>query len=54
VAQKNFSKDADKAFESNKRSIQLKSELYKKAYTKAKRKEDKALIIFQNSGTVTV
>ncbi len=44
MAQKNFSADADIAF-SNKQYFNA-IELYKKAYTKAKKKEDKALIIF--------
>lgn len=47
VAQKNFSKDADKAFDNKEYFNAI--ELYKKAYTKAKRKEDKALIIFMTA-----
>ncbi len=47
VAQKNFSKDADKAFDNKEYFNAI--ELYKKAYTKAKRKEDKALIIFRTA-----
>src|SRR4051812_28637807 len=47
VAQKNFSKDADKAFDSKEYFNAI--ELYKKAYTKAKKKEDKALIIFRTA-----
>ena len=46
-AQKNFSKDADKAFGSMEYFNAI--ELYKKAYTKAKRKEDKANIIFKTA-----
>lgn len=46
-AQKNFSKDADKAF--NTREYFTAIELYKKAYTAAKKKEDKAKIIFQTA-----
>lgn len=44
MAQKNFSVDADLAFK-NKQYFNA-IELYKKAYTKAKKKEDKAVIIF--------
>ncbi len=44
MAQKNFSVDADVAFQ-NKQYFNA-IELYKKAYTKAKKKEDKAVIIF--------
>lgn len=47
VAQKNFSKDADKAFDNKEYFNAI--ELYKKAYTKAKKKEDKALIIFRTA-----
>ncbi|MFL5762311.1 MAG: OmpA family protein [Bacteroidia bacterium] len=47
VAQKNFSKDADKAFDSKEYFNAI--ELYKKAYTKAKKKEDKAFIIFRTA-----
>jgi peptidoglycan-associated lipoprotein len=47
LAQKNFSKDADNAF-TNKEYFNA-IELYKKAYTKAKRKEDKAFIIFRTA-----
>ncbi|MGZ4036084.1 MAG: tetratricopeptide repeat protein, partial [Bacteroidia bacterium] len=47
VAQKNFSKDADKAFSSMEYFNAI--ELYKKAYTKAKKKEDKANIIFKTA-----
>jgi peptidoglycan-associated lipoprotein len=47
MAQKNFSKDADKAFDSKEYFNAI--ELYKKAYTKAKKKEDKALIYFKTS-----
>ena len=47
MAQKNFSKDADKAF-TNKEYFNA-IELYKKAYTKAKKKEEKALIIFRTA-----
>ena len=47
VAQKNFSKDADKAFLSMEYFNAI--ELYKKAYTKAKKKEDKANIIFKTA-----
>ena len=44
MAQKNFSVDADAAFQN--RQYFNAIELYKKAYTKAKKKEDKAVIIF--------
>ncbi len=44
MAQKNFNADADLAF-SNKQYFNA-IELYKKAYTKAKKKEEKANIIF--------
>ena len=44
MAQKNFSVDADLAFQN--RQYFNAIELYKKAYTKAKKKEDKAVIIF--------
>ncbi len=44
MAQKNFSVDADLAFKN--RQYFNAIELYKKAYTKAKKKEDKASIIF--------
>src|SRR4051812_37380916 len=47
IAQKNFSKDADKAF-TNKEYFNA-IELYKKAYTKAKKKEEKAFIIFRTA-----
>ena len=47
IAQKNFSKEADKAYES--REYFNAIDLYKKAYTKAKKKEDKALIIFMTA-----
>jgi peptidoglycan-associated lipoprotein len=47
MAQKNFSKDADNAFK-NKEYFNA-MELYKKAYPKAKKKEDKAYIIFQTA-----
>ncbi len=47
MAQKNFSKDADKAFTN--REYFNAIELYKKAYTKAKKKEEKALIIFRTA-----
>jgi peptidoglycan-associated lipoprotein len=47
AAQKNFSKDADKAF--NNMEYFNSIELYKKAYTKAKKKEDKAYIIFKTA-----
>ncbi|MDQ3046000.1 MAG: OmpA family protein [Bacteroidota bacterium] len=47
MAQKNFSKDADKAFDN--REYFNAIELYKKAYTKAKKKEDKAFIIFRTA-----
>ena len=47
VAQKNFSKDADKAFDNKEYFNSI--ELYKKAYTKAKKKEDKAFIIFRTA-----
>jgi len=46
-AQKNFSADADKAF--NNREYFNAIELYKKAYTKAKKKEEKATIIFKTA-----
>jgi peptidoglycan-associated lipoprotein len=46
-AQKNFSSDADKAF-ANKEFFNS-IELYKKAYTKATKKEQKALIIFRTA-----
>lgn len=44
MAQKNFSVDADLAF--NNKQYFNAIELYKKAYTKAKKKEEKATIIF--------
>lgn len=47
MAQKNFSKEADKAFDNKEYFNSI--ELYKKAYTKAKRKEEKALIIFKTA-----
>jgi peptidoglycan-associated lipoprotein len=47
VAQKNFSKDADKAFDNKEYFNAI--ELYKKAFTKAKKKEDKAFIIFRTA-----
>lgn len=47
VAQKNFSKDADKAYDNLEYFNAI--ELYKKAYTKAKKKEDKANIIFRTA-----
>jgi peptidoglycan-associated lipoprotein len=47
IAQKNFYKDADKAFSSMEYYNSI--ELYKKAYTKAKKKEDKANIIFKTA-----
>ena len=47
VAQKNFSKDADKAFDNKEYFNSI--ELYKKAYTKAKKKEDKAFIVFRTA-----
>ncbi len=47
MAQKNFTQDADKAF-SNKEYFNS-IELYKKAYTKAKKKDEKALIIFKTA-----
>jgi peptidoglycan-associated lipoprotein len=47
VAQKNFSKDADKAYDDQEYFNAI--ELYKKAFTKAKKKEDKALIIFRTA-----
>jgi peptidoglycan-associated lipoprotein len=47
VAQKNFSKDADKAFESKEYFNAI--ELYKKAYTKAKKKDEKARIVFMTA-----
>lgn len=46
-AQKNFSKDADKAFDQKEYFNAI--ELYKKAYSKAKKKEDKALILFKTA-----
>ncbi len=46
-AQKNFSKDAEKAFDNYEYFNAI--ELYKKAYTKAKKKEEKALIIFRTA-----
>jgi len=46
-AQKNFSKDADKAFENKEYFNSI--ELYKKAYTKATKKEQKALIIYRTA-----
>jgi len=46
-AQKNFSKDADKAFDQKEYFNAI--ELYKKAYSKAKKKEDKANIIFKTA-----
>ena len=45
MAQKNFALEADNAFKSKQYFNAI--ELYKKAYTKAKKKEDKAYIIFQ-------
>lgn len=47
VAQKNFSKDADKAYDNQEYFNAI--ELYKKAFTKAKKKEDKAFIIFRTA-----
>jgi peptidoglycan-associated lipoprotein len=47
AAQKNFMEDADKAYKSKEYFNAI--ELYKKAYTKAKKKEDKALIIFKTA-----
>ena len=47
AAQKNFSKDADKAYSNMEYFNSI--ELYKKAYTKAKKKEDKAYIIFKTA-----
>src|ERR1041385_3976355 len=47
MAQKNFSKDADKAFDNKEYFNAI--ELYKKAFTKAKKKEDKAFIIFRTA-----
>lgn len=47
VAQKNFMTDAKKAFDGQEYFNSI--ELYKKAYTKAKKKEDKALIVFQTA-----
>nr|MBA3707065.1 hypothetical protein [Bacteroidota bacterium] len=47
MAQKNFIKDADKAFTN--REFFNAIELYKKAYTKATKKEEKARIIFQTA-----
>lgn len=47
MAQKNFSKDAEKAFIN--REFFNAIELYKKAYTKAKKKEEKAFIIFRTA-----
>ena len=44
-AQKNFMKDAEKAFDAHEYFSAI--ELYKKAYTKVKKKEDKAKTIFQ-------
>lgn len=46
-AQKNFMSDAKKAYDSQEYFNAI--ELYKKAYTKAKKKEDKALIVFQTA-----
>ena len=46
-AQKNFMTDAKKAFESQEYFNSI--ELYKKAYTKAKKKEDKAFIVFRTA-----
>ncbi len=46
-AQKNYSEDARKAFESGEYFNSI--ELYKKAYTKAKKKDEKAKIIFQTA-----
>ncbi|MCX6296881.1 MAG: OmpA family protein [Bacteroidetes bacterium] len=46
-AQKNFMADAKKAFESQEYFNSI--ELYKKAYTKAKKKEDKAFIVFRTA-----
>jgi peptidoglycan-associated lipoprotein len=47
VAQKNFSKDADKAFDN--REYFNAIELYKKAYTKIKKKDEKARNIFMTA-----
>jgi peptidoglycan-associated lipoprotein len=47
VAQKNFSKDADKAFENQEYFNAI--ELYKKAYTKIKKKDEKARNIFMTA-----
>ena len=47
IAQKNFMTDAKKAFESAEYFNSI--ELYKKAYTKAKKKEDKAFIVFRTA-----
>jgi peptidoglycan-associated lipoprotein len=47
VAQKNFSKDADKAYDN--REYFNAIELYKKAYTKIKKKEEKARNIFMTA-----
>ncbi len=47
VAQKNFMSDAKKAFDSQEYFNAI--ELYKKAYTKAKKKEDKAFIVFRTA-----
>lgn len=47
VAQKNFSKDADKAFDNQEYFNAI--ELYKKAYTKIKKKDEKARNIFMTA-----
>ena len=47
VAQKNFMTDAKKAFDGQEYFNSI--ELYKKAYTKAKKKEDKAFIVFRTA-----
>jgi peptidoglycan-associated lipoprotein len=47
VAQKNFSKDADKAYENQEYFNAI--ELYKKAYTKIKKKDEKARNIFMTA-----
>jgi peptidoglycan-associated lipoprotein len=47
TAQKNFAKDADKGFSNGEYFNAI--ELYKKAYTKAKKKEEKAFIIFRTA-----
>ena len=46
-AQKNFLKDADKAFKSKEYFTAI--ELYKKAYAGVSKKEEKAKIIFQTA-----